>query len=55
MNKVIVLSLLTFSLTLGLNQANAKLKKLPPGLEKNLKQGKPLPPGWQKSSKLENA
>lgn len=48
MNKVIVLSLLTFSLTLGLNQANAKPEKLPPGLEKKLKQGKPLPPGWQK-------
>ncbi len=27
---------------------SAEARRLPPGLEKNLRHGKPLPPGWQK-------
>ena len=30
------------------NKDKHKHKSLPPGLEKNYRQGKPLPPGWQK-------
>ncbi|MFN0171500.1 MAG: hypothetical protein ACKV22_34215 [Bryobacteraceae bacterium] len=30
------------------NLVSAEARRLPPGLEKNLRRGKPLPPGWQK-------
>lgn len=33
---------------LRLFRGNDGQRQLPPGLEKNLKRGKPLPPGWQK-------
>jgi len=41
---IVLLSLLTSPAIAKKDKANA----LPPGLQKNVDQGKPLPPGWQK-------
>jgi Ni/Co efflux regulator RcnB len=49
-----LLAALVFTLTAttaahaGDNNANAKAKTMPPGLQKNVEQGKPLPKGWRK-------
>ena len=36
----------------GLAQPPGPPHGLPPGLEKNVEQGKPLPPGWQKKLRV---
>lgn len=47
-----LLAVLVFTLTattaVHAGDDNAKAKTMPPGLQKNVEQGKPLPKGWRK-------